>query len=370
MTCIRSHGPGAGSPYRGQQQPPGAVRLVGGDLLLQDRGDQRLHDQARTRQPEAGVAAARLMDEAVPGGQRRRVVGLAEQVGQPVQQPVGTRPPRLRLDAAGGGRAADTQRAGALGGAAGAPHAVVAHGRWGPRGPAAARPACAAGPGAGRDPGTGGHAARLGDAGDNGAGPFGPGVGRGVGRARREGRTHRRRGCAGPLRAATRGARGGIPVRGRRMGARYGGGSGCDARARRGGSSARGGSPVGGSPCRPRRGGTPRAARRRRATLPVRATAAPGRRPTRPDQCRAEPGLGPARSEPAGPGAARLLVGGEAHRPGRDVGAAPDADAVAQFVVGADPRAVADDRAVQDRTGADLRPRADQGVRDRPRPAR
>ena len=48
---------------------------------------------------------------------------------------------------------------------------------------------------------------------------------------------------------------------------------------------------------------------------------------------------------------------------GRDVGVAPDAYAVAEFVVGADRRAVADDRAGEDRAGADVGAGADQGVR-------
>ncbi len=244
ITRIRVAGAGAGLAVPLEQQPPGAVGLVAGDLLLQDRGDQRLQDQAGPRQPDAGVAAAGLMDDAVPGGQLRRVVGLPQQVGEALQQPVGARPPGLRLDAAGGRAGRDAQRAGALGRTAGPPQFAAAHRERGVAGTALEHTQGAVQVEAGRAASqvAGGHAARLGDA------------------------------------------------------------AGADR-----------------GPC------------------------------------------GRARSRPPVTG---LLVGGEAHRPGRDVGVAPDADAAAQLVVGADPRAVADDRAVQDRTGPDVRAGADQRVTD------
>ena len=83
-----------------EQLAPGAVGLVRGDLLFQDRGDQRLQDQPRAPEPQSGVASVRLLHDAVARGELRGVVAGAEQIRQPVHQPLGPRPPRLRLDPA------------------------------------------------------------------------------------------------------------------------------------------------------------------------------------------------------------------------------------------------------------------------------
>ena len=91
-----SDGPGRRFAVPVQQQPPGAVRLVGGDLLFEDRRDQRLQHQPGPAQPQPGMAAVRLVHQAVaragspPGRPARRAAS-----GSAVQQPRGAGPQRL-----------------------------------------------------------------------------------------------------------------------------------------------------------------------------------------------------------------------------------------------------------------------------------
>ncbi len=75
-------GPGRGFAEPADQQPPRPVRLPGRDLLLQDRRDQRLQHQTGAQQPEPREAVMGERQQPVPGHERGRVVGGAEQFGR------------------------------------------------------------------------------------------------------------------------------------------------------------------------------------------------------------------------------------------------------------------------------------------------
>ncbi|KOU65964.1 hypothetical protein ADK96_14965 [Streptomyces sp. IGB124] len=119
-------GAGGGLAVLPYEAAPGAVGLVGGDLLLQDRGDQGLQHQAGAGQAQARTTAVAGVHEAVAGDEDRRVVAGAEQRGQLVEQPCCAGAPGLGVDlGAGRSGAGDAQGGGPFGGPGGAPDGAV-----------------------------------------------------------------------------------------------------------------------------------------------------------------------------------------------------------------------------------------------------
>ncbi len=118
-------GPRRRFPVLPYEQPPRLVRLQRRDLLLQDRGDQRLHHQPGPGQPQPRPPVCRERQQPVPRYERGRVVVGAQHPRQPLQQPLRPRPPGLapHLTAARG----DPQRARPGGRPAGPPHRPVRH---------------------------------------------------------------------------------------------------------------------------------------------------------------------------------------------------------------------------------------------------
>ena len=94
------------------QEPPGAVRLDRGDLLLEDGGDQGLQDEAGTGQAQARAGTVRLRDEAVAGFEGLRVVQLTQHRGELVQHPLRALAPRLGVRGVPGGGHAEGGGAG------------------------------------------------------------------------------------------------------------------------------------------------------------------------------------------------------------------------------------------------------------------
>ncbi|SER72680.1 hypothetical protein SAMN04487983_102115 [Streptomyces sp. yr375] len=82
-------------PELPHQQPPRPIRLVGRDLLLQHGRDQRLQHQPGPRQPEPRPPMPGHRDHPMPRHERLRRVSGPEQLRQPLQQPLGPRPPGL-----------------------------------------------------------------------------------------------------------------------------------------------------------------------------------------------------------------------------------------------------------------------------------
>lgn len=117
-------GAGGGFAVASEEEAPGSVGLVGGDLLFQDRRDQGFQDEAGAGQAQARVAAVRLVDDAVAGGEGGRVVVGAEEGGEAVQEPVSAGAPGFGFDRSSG-CPRDADGAGARRGAGGAPDRAV-----------------------------------------------------------------------------------------------------------------------------------------------------------------------------------------------------------------------------------------------------
>ena len=84
----RRRGPGRLGPELGQQDPPRPVRLQDHDLLLQDRGHQRLHQPPGPPQPEPWITAGRVGDQRMAGGvEPGHVVIAPERSREARQQP-------------------------------------------------------------------------------------------------------------------------------------------------------------------------------------------------------------------------------------------------------------------------------------------
>ena len=98
--CTHSRSSGAGSrralAVPVHEHPESRERLLPGHLLLEDRGHQRLHDQAAASQPPVAVPAPRLDQHRVRGLEAAHVVGGAQQVGHRVQRPPPLPRPRPR----------------------------------------------------------------------------------------------------------------------------------------------------------------------------------------------------------------------------------------------------------------------------------
>ena len=78
------------------ERPVDPACLLAGDLLLEDRRDERLDDPVRARDPDPGEAPGELDDDPVRGLERKergRVVVEPAQVGGAVDRPAGTRTP-------------------------------------------------------------------------------------------------------------------------------------------------------------------------------------------------------------------------------------------------------------------------------------
>src|SRR5271170_7147897 len=106
-----------------QQDPPGTVGFDAYDLLLQDRGDQRLEQPIGPADPQPPIAQGQLADDRMVRGESGQVVVRAELGGESVQQPGGTRAPGVAGDERTRtcGARHDTNGAGAVGGQRGAP---------------------------------------------------------------------------------------------------------------------------------------------------------------------------------------------------------------------------------------------------------
>ncbi len=110
--------------------------LLAGDLLLDDRGHQGLHDQPGAGHPPAGERGATPAPPAGGGRRSRRVVTLAEQVGHPLEHPRRTAPPGGCRDLTRARRRGQAQRDRAVGGAPAEPPAARRRaGSWGRRRP-------------------------------------------------------------------------------------------------------------------------------------------------------------------------------------------------------------------------------------------
>ncbi len=78
------------------QHPEPGEGLLPGDLLLDDRGHQRLHHQPGASQPRVRVPSAGLDEHRVPGLEGAPVVVGAEQRRHGVEHPLRAAPPGLR----------------------------------------------------------------------------------------------------------------------------------------------------------------------------------------------------------------------------------------------------------------------------------
>ena len=157
-----------------------APRLLPADPLLDDGGDQRLEDPSGAGQPQARQPVPERRDQACGGAEAGVVVELAGERRRAVECPGGARPPRLRLEPAGGTPQVEGGRP--QGGAGGPPDLAVAepHRRVARAAPQRAQgepevdgePRCQPGPERGWGRRCGGHAAHGGSR-PGGAGPGG-----------------------------------------------------------------------------------------------------------------------------------------------------------------------------------------------------
>ena len=118
-------GPGARSPNRCTSVRNAAERLLAGHLLLDDRGDERLHDEVGRPQPPVGVAPPGQRDRLVERHEAGRVVVGAEHPGQLGQDPLRPAPPGLTGDLARQRVGQEPQRRRALRGADAPPDRAV-----------------------------------------------------------------------------------------------------------------------------------------------------------------------------------------------------------------------------------------------------
>ncbi|CAM5634846.1 hypothetical protein SAURM35S_06268 [Streptomyces aurantiogriseus] len=114
-------------PELPHQQPPRPIRLIGGDLLLQHRRDQRLQHQPGPRQPQPRPPMPRHRDQPVPRLEGGRIVRGAEHLRHLLQQPLGAGPPSLPPYRTASGSHTDPQRPGSGGRQTGPPHGPVGH---------------------------------------------------------------------------------------------------------------------------------------------------------------------------------------------------------------------------------------------------
>ena len=106
----------AGREHHRSVRPPG---LDAGDLLLQDRRDERVHHGAGSRDAHTSVAAPEHFDHVVLRLEAGVVVEGADQPGDRIERPGGTRSPRLGQDVVAEG--SDAHRRGSVG----RPHRAV-----------------------------------------------------------------------------------------------------------------------------------------------------------------------------------------------------------------------------------------------------
>ncbi|CCK29633.1 hypothetical protein BN159_5254 [Streptomyces davaonensis JCM 4913] len=90
------HRPRRRLPVLPHQQPPSPISLIGRDLLLQNRRNQRLHHQPGPRQPQPRPPMPGKSHHAMPRHERRRIIRGPQQRRHPLQQPLRPRPPSLR----------------------------------------------------------------------------------------------------------------------------------------------------------------------------------------------------------------------------------------------------------------------------------
>ncbi len=83
---------------RPKQRGVGAEGLGAGDLLLEHRRHQRLEHATGARKPEAGVPTLELAHDRVVSHQPLRLIVLADQGGNLVEQAPRAVSPRLGLD--------------------------------------------------------------------------------------------------------------------------------------------------------------------------------------------------------------------------------------------------------------------------------
>ncbi|SDM84482.1 hypothetical protein SAMN04487981_102755 [Streptomyces sp. cf386] len=124
-THLPGHGPRRRLPELPNQQPPRPVRLIGRDLLLQNRRNQRLHHQPGPRQPQPRPSMPSNRHHPMPRHEGGRIIGGPEQLRQLLQQPLGPRPPRFPPHL--GTPHADPQRPGPDRRTTGPPHGPVRH---------------------------------------------------------------------------------------------------------------------------------------------------------------------------------------------------------------------------------------------------
>ncbi len=120
------HRPRRRLPELPHQQPPRPIRLIGRDLLLQNRRNQRLHHQPGPRQPQPRPPMPGKRHDPMPRHEGVRIVVRPEKRGHPLQQPLGPRPPRLSPYSSP--FQSDPQRPGPARSPAGPPHGPVRHG--------------------------------------------------------------------------------------------------------------------------------------------------------------------------------------------------------------------------------------------------
>ena len=85
--------PGRAGPEPVHEPPVAAEGLLPRDLLLDDAGHQRVHDQAGPRDVPRGIPALRTLDLRVVGDEAAVVVGVPEQLGHLREHPLGTGAP-------------------------------------------------------------------------------------------------------------------------------------------------------------------------------------------------------------------------------------------------------------------------------------
>jgi hypothetical protein len=91
--------PGRGLTVAADQAAERAECLRAGHLLLEDRGDERLDDGARSTDPQPDQAAHQVRDDRVARHERGRVVVEPDQRRERVEEALRARPPRFGHEA-------------------------------------------------------------------------------------------------------------------------------------------------------------------------------------------------------------------------------------------------------------------------------